>query len=228
MTVGGSLIYEEIGDPKSSFTYSQNVLYGQSSTTASHKSAGPLPTGDQEVQAVGNVKKSSSYIKSIASTTGVTLDSVPEACAAVAPSDQVEKAEKLAAEHRSLDNNAVVLQLCSAYGIANEKTITDDYILMQAAENQSTFKVKCCSAYGIALSADGSCDFIESCDPSLWCDSCRSCDPSPCKGNCEAAETILEKTCDPDDQTENSGTEASSLEESCNMEKCPAYGIYHP
>ena len=41
-TVQGSLVYEEIGDTKSSFTYTQNILYGLSSTTV-RLTSDPVP-----------------------------------------------------------------------------------------------------------------------------------------------------------------------------------------
>ena len=231
LAVGGpSLIYEEIGDPKSSFTYSQNILYGQSTTTVTH-----LPTSDplpdvptderllephiQNAQAIDNVKKSFSYTRNIVhglSTTGATSDSVPKVCTGLEPSDQETKTDDYVlmqtAEHQSLDN-AFKLHHCSAYAItssADQEEKTGNYVSKQTTESEDAFKVQQCSAYGIAPLA------VWSCDPSMSCDTCRSCDPST---KCKGANALSEKSCDPDDPVEVSSNE------SCDLEECPAYGV---
>ena len=118
LTVRSSLIYEEIGDAKSSFAYTQNVLYGQSTTTvSSHRltsdTVPDVTNVSREAQKINDVKNSFSYTKNVThglSSIGVTLDPVPGMFTDTEPFDQEAK--------------------------------TDDYILMQTAGLQEKFDRK--------------------------------------------------------------------------------------
>lgn len=87
-----SPVYEEIGDAKSSFSYTANVLYGLSTTRAVHS----RPTSDPGSEIA---------------TTDLTTDSMPnEQQNAQIPTYELIKPVKL--------ENAYKVQQCAAYGIA--------------------------------------------------------------------------------------------------------------
>ena len=129
-------MYEEIGDVKSSFTYTQNAIYQESATepVVVHR---------------------------------LTSDPVPEVPTGIEPSESHDQATK-----------------------------TDDYELMQVGEYYSmekAYKVKQCSAYGIASSRNRSCELSRSHDPSKSHDtmpqassrSCNPCNPTRVHDSCD-------------------------------------------
>ena len=154
-------IYEEIGDAKSSFTYTQNILYGHSTTGVTHNHrltshrvpevstvVKPSESYDQESQMIDVVKNSFRYTRN-----------VPEVCGEEASGDYILMQT---AEVQSFDD-AFKVQNCSAYGIAlsgDKEEKSHNYEQIQTID---AYKVQQCPAYGVTSS---SCDPIGSRDPS--------------------------------------------------------------
>ena len=268
LTVRGSLIYEEIDDAKSSFTYTQNILYGHSTTRVTHGlTSDPVPevpTGIDpsklhdkdhnyepvEYQSIDNaykVQQCSAY--GVASSVGVScdLERSQDPSRPCKPSRSCDRGMLHGPNElhhpkkpRNLCDHHVSCGLdcpCNLDGPCdpgrqedNEWHRVESHDINNPCNPDREENVSP-SHSGVTVEPNDLADLDEegsgvtaTLRELCLTDSC-ACVPDP-QENYHAPGRASEKACDLDnpDQAENSGV-ASSSEEQCDLEDCPAYGV---
>ena len=204
-------MYEEIGDVQSSFTYTQNVLYGLSTDRVTHRlTSDPVrevPT-DAQLPSDDNEPNTHNY----------ELIQI--------------------ADYQSIDD-AYKIQQCSAYGITSSVDQSCDPSMLHDSLSESLDATSRSHEPSNLHSPKRSCNPSKSCDLNISCDLDDPCDPahdqescninnlcnSDLEENCCAHRAVAEASHDLSDPDQGV---TSVADESCDLEECPAYGVMKP